>query len=261
MWAMKRMTASNWEDTMSRKWRWLAASGLAAVVVAGLVEPARAQSSPPSPSTGAPAQPSRDAATGPDIEAAAPPGAEQPTDLPVLYVTGVEVLRTATEPQIDIVRVTGLVASKGWSFPQLVPTSAGKPVDDILDLQLIAVTPDQSQEAEGFVPVSAVLELEPGDPYKGVRVHGSENAIEVKQIPGHTVRTVDVHDCHDCVGKKFVAAGQAQPGQQGIVRQEDLPRELRLVAPSGGIRGTMLNPNRLSLILGDDNTIVDAFWE
>ena len=28
-----------------------------------------------------------------------------------------------------------------------------------------------------------------------------------------------------------------------------------------GIRGITHNPNRLNLILGDDNTIVQAYWE
>jgi hypothetical protein len=183
------------------------------------------------------------------------------TELPVLYVTGVEVLRTAIEPKIDIVRVTGLTGSAGWSEPQLVPTYAGKPVDDILDLQFIATMPEESQKAEGFVPIGAVFPLEQGHPFKGVRVRASENAIEVKQIPGSNQATITVNGCDDCIGKKFVEKGQAQPGQQGIVREEDLPKVLRWITPSRGIRGITQNPNRLNLILGDDNTIVEAFWE
>jgi hypothetical protein len=121
--------------------------------------------------------------------------------------------------------------------------------------------PEQSREAEGFEPISAVLVLKPGDPYKSVRVRGFENAIIVKPIPGSKLTTINVNDCHDCVGKRFAAEGQAQAGQQGVVRQEDLPRELRVIAPSSGIHDNMPSPNRLSLILGDDNAIVEAFWE
>ena len=80
-------------------------------------------------------------------------------DLPVFYVTSVEILQTASDPKIDVVSVTGLVASEGWNFPQLVPTYAGKPFDDVLDLQFIATAPVQSQLASGFVPVSAVFHL------------------------------------------------------------------------------------------------------
>jgi hypothetical protein len=182
-------------------------------------------------------------------------------DLPVLYVTSVEVLRTAVEPRLDVVRVTGLASSGGWGAPQLVPTYAGKPFDDVLDLQFIATPPAQSQNASGFVPVGAVFPLDPGQQLKGVRVRASENAITVKQIPGSREATVHVSDCKDCMGKKFSAEGSGQSPKQGVVRQEDLPKLLRLIRGSDGIRGTDLNPNRLTLILDDDNTIVEAFWE
>jgi hypothetical protein len=36
---------------------------------------------------------------------------------------------------------------------------------------------------------------------------------------------------------------------------------LRWITRSLGIKGLTQNPNRLNLILGDDNTIVQAFWE
>lgn len=232
----------------------LAVMAIAAMVQAGLAGPIFAQGSPPA---------AQSEATGsePETEPAPPTEAALPTDMPVLYITGVEVLRTATEPRIDIVRVTGLASSRGWSFAQLVPTSARTPTDGILDLQLIATTPEQSQEADGFVPVSAVLVLDQGDPYKGIRVRGAENAVEVTPIPGSNTATITVNDCHDCLGKKFVAEGQSDAGQQGILRQKDFPGHLRLIARSSGIGGTMTNPNRLSLILGSDGTIVEAFWE
>jgi hypothetical protein len=118
------------------------------------------------------------------------PRAPASTDLPVLYVTSVEILRASAEPELDIVRVTGLVASAGWSEPELVPTYAGKPYDGILDLELIATLPDESQDADGFVQVSAILPLDQGQPFKGVRVRGSEDAIAVKQIPGSSQVTI-----------------------------------------------------------------------
>ena len=179
----------------------------------------------------------------------------------MLYVTSVEVMRTATEPKLDIVRVTGLTGSPGWSAPQLVPTFVGKPSDGILDLQFIATMPQQTESAEGFVPIGAVFPLDQGHLFKGVRVRASENAIEVKQMPGMNQAQINVNDCKDCIGKKFVERGQAQPGQQGVVRQEDLPKVLRWIVPSRGIRGITHNPNRLNLILGDDNTIIAAYWE
>jgi hypothetical protein len=183
------------------------------------------------------------------------------TELPVLYVTGVEVLRTTTEPVIDIVRVTGLVGSEGWSDPELVPTTVGKPLDGVLDLQFIATMPIESQEATGFVPVAALFEMEQGHAFKGVRVRASENAIEVDQIPGHTETTIKVDGCKDCVGKKFAERGKAAPGTPGVVREEDLPKTVRWIPWNHGIRGITHNPNRLDLLLSKDDTIIAAYWE
>ncbi len=199
---------------------------------------------------------------GPEEEQpATAPESTPPTELPVLYVTSVEILRTSAEPEVEIVRVTGLAASGGWSVPQLVPTYPGKPSDGILDLELIATSPEQSQDADGFVPVSAILEVEPDQPFKGVRVRGSENAMAVTQIPGAGHVNLNVNDCSDCIGKKFIPEGGAPQPQQGIVRQEDLPKLLRVIKSNDGIKDIEPDPNRLTLMLGDDNTIVEAFWE
>lgn len=190
-----------------------------------------------------------------------PTEAEPGTELPVLYVTGVEILRTQIHPELDIVRVTGLVGAQGWSSPELVPTYIGKPLDGILDLQFIATMPLQTEPATGFVPVTAIFPLEEGHDFKGVRVRASENAIEIDQIPGVKTEHITVGDCRDCVGKKFAERGQAAPGTAGVVRQEDLPKILRWIAPTHGIRGITHNPNRLNLLLGADNTIIAAYWE
>jgi hypothetical protein len=239
---------------------WLTVLATGALMQGGLVGLALAQATPARPSVGEP--PPQYAAPGsapPAIPTA--PETEAASELPVLYVTSVEVLRTSTDPRLDIVRVTGLASSQGWSDPELVPTFAGKPMDDVLDLQLIATAPLQSQAADGFVPLGAVFTLEGDHPFKGVRVRASENTIEVKPIPGLKQADITVDSCKDCIGKKFVESGQASAGQAGVVRQEDLPKILRWIIPSRGIRGITHNPNRLNLILGDDNTIVQAYWE
>jgi hypothetical protein len=251
---------------MTKIFRRLAALGVGAALQGGLICIALAQTPPSQVSpqsaspSGAPAQAGAAEAMQP-AEPAETAETNSSTELPVLYVTSVEVVRTGIDPKLDIVVVRGLTGSAGWSDPQLVPTFSGKTYDDILDLQLIATEPEQSESAEGFVPIAAIFPLQEGHPFKGVRVHASENAIEVKQIPGSNQAAINVNGCSDCLGKKFVEKGQAASGQQGAVRQEDLPRVLRLVGRLGGISGTVQNPNRLTLILGDDNTIVGAFWE
>jgi hypothetical protein len=254
------MNTGDSEDMMNKRFPRLGVFAIAAALQVGVVGLAFAQGGPPP--SGAPGQPQGYAGGGAGqmVEPTQSDETTPGTELPVLYVTSVEVMRTSTEPQLDIVRVTGLTGSQGWSAPQLVPTYVGKPLDGILDLQFIATMPQQTQTADGFVPIGAVFPLEEGHLFKGVRVRASENAIEIKQLPGVNQAQTNVNDCKDCVGKKFVERGKA-PGQQGVVREEDLPKVLRWIIPSRGIRGITHDPNRLNLILGDDNTIIAAYWE
>jgi hypothetical protein len=255
------MNTGDSEDVMNTNFPRLGAFAIAAALEVGLAGLAFAQGGPPQ--SGAAGQPPGYAGGGAGqmVEPTQSDETTPATELPVLYVTSVEVMRTSTEPELDVVRVTGLTGSQGWSAPELVPTYVGKPSDGILDLQFIATMPDQTQPAEGFVPISALFPLEQGHLFKGVRVRAAENALEVKQMPGVSETQVNVNDCKDCVGKKFVEHGQGQPGQQGVVRQEDLPKVLRWIVPSRGIRGITHDPNRLNLILGEDNTIIAAYWE
>ena len=225
---------------------------IAAVVMgSALVGLAFAQGGPPGGS----------AQQGQDQGAAGPSGAARPLEMPALYVTGIEVLRSAVEPKFDIIRVTGLVSSHGWSSPQLIPFFYGKPADDVLDLQLIASSPQQSQKAEGFIPIGAMFTLEPGHAFKGVRVRASANALELKQLPGVAHTAITAADCKECVGKKFAEKGKAPAAAPNVVREEDLPRGFRTIAPTHGVAGIVHNPNRINLILDDNHTIVMAFWE
>jgi hypothetical protein len=191
-------------------------------------------------------------------DAAGPSGATRALAMPVLYVTSVEVVRTAADPKLDIIRVTGVAASGGWNNPQLVPFFYGKPADDVLDLQFIADSPEQSQKADGFVQLGAIFTLEAGHPFKGVRVRAGANALELKAMPGSADAKVTADSGKDLIGKKFLEKGPAGPG---VVTAADLPRGFRTIAPSHGVAGITHNPNRLNLILDDQNKIVMAFWE
>jgi hypothetical protein len=225
-----------------------------AVVALGLAGVAFAQGAAPTSSS-----PQGYTQTGSDANAAGPSGGQRPLDVPLLYVTGIEVLHSAAEPKIDIIRVTGLASSAGWSAPQLVPFFYGKPADDILDLQFIGTSPEQSQKAAGFVPISATFVLEAGSPFKGVRVRAFANALEIKTLTGTASYQVKATDCKDCIGKKYVEKG-AQPAA-GTVRAEDLPPDARPIGPTHGVKGDIHNPNRINLILDADSKIVMAFWE
>jgi len=236
----------------------LFAVAAAMALTAGLVGIAAAQQ------PAAPAAPA--AAPGPEGypqqgaggDAAGPSGAQRALAMPILYVTSVEVVRTNSDPKLDIVRVTGLASSAGWTNPQLVPFFYGKPGDNVLDLQFIADSPEQSQKAEGFVPFGGIFTLESGHPFTGVRVRASANAIEVKQIPGATQTTIKTDSGKDLIGKKYVEKGPAGPG---VITDADLPRGFRTIAPTHGVAGITHNPNRLNLILDGDSKVVMTFWE
>jgi hypothetical protein len=236
---------------MRQIYRMFGATVAAVVIGAGLVGAAFAQG----------AQPAAQGSPGADQGAAGPAGASRPLETPVLYVTGVEVLRSTSEPKFDVVRVTGLASSAGWSSPQLVPFFYGKPADDVLDLQLIASSPEQSQKAEGFFPLSAMFTLDAGHEFKGVRVRAAANAIELKQMPGVAHATIKAIDCKDCIGKKYAEKGKAAAGTPNVIRAEDLPRGFRTITPTHGVAGIVHNPNRINLILDDNQIIVMTFWE
>ena len=135
----------------------LRGAAAAATVLVSLCGLALAQAQPAAQPGGAP-----DTYTGGDQGAAGPAGATRPPEVPLLYVTGIEVTQESLEPKVMLIRVTGLASSEGWSAPQLIPFYYGKPLDDTLDLQFIATSPQQSQKAEGFVPISAMFTVDAG---------------------------------------------------------------------------------------------------
>src|SRR5690242_5920740 len=107
---------------MRKTFHRLTAFGVSAAVQGGLICVAFAQGTPPSSSAGGSAPQYGAAEAMQIVGLAAPSETTESSELPVLYVTSVEILRTSVEPKLDIVRVTGLTGSAGWSEPQLVPT-------------------------------------------------------------------------------------------------------------------------------------------
>jgi hypothetical protein len=238
-------------------------SGLAtgAVLAIGVVASAMAQTAAPAAAPAAPGgAPAGYPQSGSDTNAAGPAGATRALEVPILYVTGIEILHMTLDPKLTIVRVTGVTSSAGWSSPQLVPFFYGKPADDVLDLQFIAASPEQSQKAEGFLPISAEFQLAADAPFKGVRIRAFGNALELKAMTGSAQAQIKASDCKDCIGKKFVDKDKGQPGP-GIIYGGDLPPDYRPIAPTHGVKGDVHNPNRINLILDAENKVVMAFWE
>ena len=241
-------------NTMIRPFARVCALAFAMVLQVGLAGFALAQGTQP---------PDAGSTGGSDsIQAGPRPQSGPPPELPVLYVTSVEVFRSQLEPHQDIVRVQGLTSTGGWSSVELVPLFSGGGSDNILDLQFIATFPLTSQKPMGFGPVEALFPLGAGHPFKGVRIRAAANTLELKQVPGTAEIKITKEDCKECVGKKFAEKGKAPAGTAGVVREEDLPRNFRVIMPDHGVAGITHNMNRLNLVIGDDKeTIVEAFWE
>jgi hypothetical protein len=165
---------------------------------------------------------------------------------------------------MDIVRARGLVTSDAWGEPHLLPITRGEPLDGVLDLIFQANSPTGVIGLGPFMPVEAILPVEPGHPYKGVRVRASNNALTLKTLPGYAEAAPPKEDCAKCLGKFFVAKGGNPPAGVApgdIVREADLPWPLRVIKPTDGIPSYAFDPNRLTLVLSEDGRIVDAAWD
>jgi hypothetical protein len=183
---------------------------------------------------------------------------------PVLHITSVEVIRSAHGPIMDIIRVRGLTSTPEWEEAELVPLTRGIPADGILELVFVAHAPVEAVEARGFEAVEAIFPLEANHPYKGVNVHSASESILVTELPGYVEGKSVGDDCSKCVGKTFVAKGASVPSGKTaaeVVREEQLPRLVRVIRPSEGIPSADSNPNRLTLILNKEGKITTAVWD
>jgi hypothetical protein len=180
-------------------------------------------------------------------------------EVPVFGVTQLEVLQSSKITGVTMIVVKGLVSSEGWGEPTLIPLVRGNPPDGILDLVLVAEPPTETMPATGFVPVEATLHVEASHPYRGVRVRSAHNVVVLRQLPGSTEVPPPSGDCGACVGHKLVTTGA--PAAAGDIVPGKLPPVTRILKPEDGIANLTPNPNRLTLLLGDDGRITEAVWQ
>jgi hypothetical protein len=214
------------------------------------------------PPTGQPAQPG-----APGAQAA--PAYGQPTTAstegppwPIVFVASVELMRS--KDGRDFVFARGLVTSKGWSQPNLIPINQGAPIDGVLDLLFEAASPPTPAPLGEFMEIDAMLPLGSQHPYKAIRVRSSANALTLKTLPGYAEVKKLKNDCNNCLGKYFVAKGGTAPAgvaADNILKEEDLLWEVRVIKPNQGIASYTVNPNRLTLVLTEDGRISDAAWD
>ena len=55
----------------------------------------------------------------------------QDQGLPVLLITSVVAMHPEGKPEVDLLRVSGVVSSHGWNAPRLVPTYGGPARDEM----------------------------------------------------------------------------------------------------------------------------------
>jgi hypothetical protein len=237
---------------------------LASVIAAGLLGSAQAQQQPPAAGGPPPGQQQQGQQQSNAPYSGQPAGTVGGPPAPVVFVTSVEVLRSDRHGGLDVVRVRGVVTGSSWSQPHLIPITQGQPRDGMLDLIFQASAPAGASGLGPFMPVEAILPVETGHPYKGVRVRGGNNAISLKTIPGYAETPAPKEDCAKCIGKFFVAKGANPPAgatAENTVREADLPYMLRIIKPTDGIPSYALEPNRLTLLLSEDGRIVDGAWD
>jgi hypothetical protein len=180
---------------------------------------------------------------------------------PLFKVTSVELMRSAHQPELDIVRVRGISSTDSWTDPQVVAVSRGPSADGVLDLLLVGRAPDDVSSASKFGELEAIFVIEPGHPYRGIRVRSATNTVKLERFPGYAEASGHNEDCSGCVGKYFVARGASAPTGKDVVREEDLPPTTRVLKETDGVRKFDTDPNRLTLILGSGGQIVQAFWD
>jgi len=237
---------------------------LASLIAAGLLGSAQAQQQQPAAGGPPPGQQQQGQQPGSAPYPGQPAGTVGGPPAPVVFVTSVEVLRSDRNGGLDVVRVRGLVTGQSWSQPHLIPITQGQPRDGMLDLIFQASAPAGAAGLGPFMPVEAILPVESGHPYKGVRVRGGNNAVSVKTVPGYAEAPAPKEDCAKCIGKFFVAKGANPPAgatADNTVREADLPYMLRIIKPTDGIPSYTLEPNRLTLLLSEDGRIVDGAWD
>lgn len=223
---------------------------------------AQTNSSAPAKSQQAPS-----AQEGPPPGGSAEPGEQEESaknTAPILWVTSVEAISSTHGPTLHVIRVRGITSTEGWEAAELIPLTKGTPPDGMLDLAFVAQAPTDATAPSNSPVIEAIFTLEPGHPFKGVRVHGATNRVTLKSLPGYAEAPSPPDDCTDCVGKYFVGKGETPPAgasSGNVVHEENLPKNLHVVKPTDGIGKLDSDPNRLTLVLGEDGRIVIAVWD
>ena len=171
---------------------------------------------------------------------------------PLFVVSSLEVSQSGG---LTTVKVRGMASSAGWQEPVLVPLVRGVPSDGVLDLVLVAEPPPEAMPATGFASTDAVLLVEQNHPYRAVRVRSATNVLTLHALTGKVEAAIPVDDCHNCVGQPLATGGA------DAISRDKLPKDTRILSPSEPFTDVRPDPNRLTLLIGDDGKIIEAMWQ
>jgi hypothetical protein len=226
---------------------------LAGALLCGLTAGAFAQPAPPSHAPtqqAAPAQGAPDQSASQEQEDGTPH--IEAFHRPLLAASSLEVTKSGGMTRIQVL---GVASSDGWEQAVLVPLVHDVPSDGVLDLVLVAEPPSEAMPATGFTHLEATILIEGNHPYKAVRVRTATNVISLRGMSGKAEAPVTVSDCHDCIGRPI-----AKNGSDGV-KLESLPKGSRILSPADPFEDVTPNPNRLTLLVGDDGKIIEAMWQ
>jgi hypothetical protein len=200
---------------------------------------------------------------GPDQSGSGGAHDDSSESVPILAVTSLEILHSTHNPDLAVIAARGLTTTDGWQNGTLVPLTSGTPADGVLDLVFVALAPEDASAPGSYGPIQAVLPV-PEMPFKAVRVRSATNTLTLKDLNGYVEAKGPTETCGPCVGKQFVAKGATAPAgvaADDTVHEEDLPANARILKPTDGITDMRPNPNRLTIVIGEDGRIVDAIWD
>ena len=70
-----------------------------------------------------------------------------------------------------------------------------------------------------------------------------------------------IEPCERCIGRLFVANGAAVPSgvaDNQVLHADDLPPNARVIRATDGIADVRRDPDRLTILVGEDSRVVDA---
>ena len=76
----------------------------------------------------------------------------------------------------------------------------------------------------------------------------------VAKLPGKVDVAPPTDDCRTCVGRVLGTGPDA-------IARDALPKGTRILGPTDPFADVSPNPNRLTLLIGDDGKIIEAVWQ